>query len=110
MQDDVSQVVGPRSRPCHQVVDPEGQGDNWPVRLVTARVGERGAPEVVWEDVTQTTLAGCHVIVLKDGPPEKDFMFALKFFTIDFVIIKSTLPCQRVPPRVLLGPVLEFPT
>ena len=47
MQDDVSQVVGPRSRPCHQVVDPECQGDNGPVRLVAARVGERGAPEVV---------------------------------------------------------------
>ena len=97
MQDDVSQVVGPRSRPCHQVVDPECQGDNGPVRLVAARVGERGAPEVVWEDVTQTTLAGCHVIVLKDGPPEKEFYIRSRILqesfrgkqTIDFVVPKS---------------------
>ena len=50
MQDNVDQVVPVRVQLSEEVVDAEGGGADGTEGLVAARVGERGAPEVIGKE------------------------------------------------------------
>lgn len=53
MQQNVAKVIPPGLQTPQGMVDTEREDTQWPVRLVGATVGERGAPEVIVEQVMQ---------------------------------------------------------
>lgn len=70
VQDNVDQVVSIRAQLPEEVVDAEGGGADRSEGLVTSRVGEGCAPEVVGKEGGPRS-SGAEVIIGQYGSPER---------------------------------------
>ena len=71
VEGDVEEVVGAGAAPREGVVEPEGGGGEGAERLVRPAVRERGAPEVVDQEVGEGGV-GPDVVVLEYCPPGRE--------------------------------------